>query len=199
MIRGSLARRLVIAACLWLLVALGIGGAALASAFRQSARAGFDARLEALLLACTAALEAAPDGRVTLRRELGDPRFDRAFSGWYWQVSGAGGVLAASRSLWDASLEAPPALAQTDSTAFPLRGPRGEPLRGLARRVELAGAGPLRVLVAGEEAELRLETQRFEIWLLASLVVLAAMLVGSVLLQVRYGLEPLRRLSSVLE
>jgi signal transduction histidine kinase len=200
MSRGSLTRRLVLSASLWLLLALGVGGVALASALRESVRAGFDARLEGLLLACTAALRIDAEGKVGLERALGDPRFEQVFSGWYWQASDAAGVAAASRSLWDATLEAPGESGWQTSAAFELRGPRGEPLRALARNITLPGReDQLWIVLAGETSELRGEVERFEVWLLASLASLATVLVATVVVQVRFGLEPLRRLSSDLE
>jgi signal transduction histidine kinase len=198
--RASLARRLVLGASLWLLLALALGGVALASAFRESVRAGFDARLEGLLLACTAALRVDAAGKVALERPLGDPRFDQVFSGWYWQAGDAQGVAATSRSLWDATLETPADLAARSAAAFELRGPRGETLRALARRFTLPGRdGPLWIVLAAETSELRGAMTRFEAWLLASLALLGAVLVVTVLVQVRYGLEPLRRLASDLQ
>ena len=86
----SLALRLVLFAALWIAAALVAGGVVLSSLFRESVERSFDARLVVLLESLVAASEVAADGTVGLIRAIGEPRFEQAYSGWYWQIEGAG-------------------------------------------------------------------------------------------------------------
>ena len=129
--RLSLSARLIGAAFLWILVALSLGGFALSYAFRQSAEAAFDKKLEAILHALIAAVEMTDEGGVGPIRSIGEPRFENVFSGWYWQIADDKNPLLRSR-LWDQDLQgddaAPRQLIRGDET-----GPRGRQLcRSLA-------------------------------------------------------------------
>jgi signal transduction histidine kinase len=180
--RGSLWTRLVAGTLVWLLLALGAGGLALSWAFRRAAETAFDQRLDALALAIVATLEPGADGGVRLARPVPEPTFERVFSGWYWQVD-AGGTPLRSRSLWD----------QVLPDAGP--GPRGEALRRVRREVTLPGvAQPVRIVVAADGADVAREAARFDRLLLVSLGLLGVGLVIAVVVQVGYGLRPLRRM-----
>jgi signal transduction histidine kinase len=192
----SLQRRLLVASLVWLGLLLPAGGGALSYAFRRSAEAAFDVRLEAWLDALVATLRVGPQGGVESERVLGDPRFEQPLSGWYWQVSGEAGPLAASRSLWDATLEQPPPAAAGAARSAPLVGPRGEPLRTASRAITLPGRdAPLAVLVAADAAELRLQIGRFDALLLGALGALGLAMLAWVATQMRLSLRPLRALA----
>ncbi|HSV28922.1 MAG TPA: HAMP domain-containing sensor histidine kinase [Candidatus Omnitrophota bacterium] len=188
---ASLTIRLVAAALVWLAVLLALGGVVLAQAFRQSVEQEFGHRLDALLRAVVAATEIAPDGSVTMTRPLGDPRFDQIFSGWYWQVSPSHGRPARSRSLWDATLPA--------HQGPHLAGPADEPLMVAERDVEFPGAGKVHVLVAGDLREVLAETRKFDTLLMAAMGLLGLGMALAVVIQVRFGLRPLRRMEQDLE
>jgi signal transduction histidine kinase len=186
-----------------LLILLVAGGAALSYAFRRSAETVFDERLEGWHQTLVASLQIDADGRVVAEAALGDPRFEQVFSGWYWQVSDeADHVLASSRSLWDTTLalpNGPDAARGSADGRLRLSGPRGQVLRGLARRVTLPhGDGALRVVLAGDEAELRREVERFDTLLLAALGALGAGILLLVVFQTRLALRPLSALAGEL-
>src|SRR5687767_12558473 len=106
--RPSLARRLLLTSLVGLVILVLGGSAALSYGFRRSAEAAFDVHLQAWHQALVASLRIDGSGRVAVEAPLADPRFEHALSGWYWQVSDPmGEVLAASRSLWDATLSLP--------------------------------------------------------------------------------------------
>jgi signal transduction histidine kinase len=198
--RPSLARRLLLTSLAGLLLLLVAGGAALSWTFRRAMESAFDARLDAWQQAVIASLQIDVDGELSSEAPLGDPRFEQVFSGWYWQVSDAEGrVLAASRSLWDANLTlpAPAASASSGETgAYRLAGPRDQTLRGLSRRVTLPRRdAPLDVLLAGDEAVLRRDIERFDALLLGALGALGAGILLLVALQMRVALRPLRELT----
>jgi signal transduction histidine kinase len=195
--RSSLARRLLASSLLWIALLLLAGGAGLSYAFRRSAESAFDVRLEAWLHALVAALPSHVEGAAAAPPSLGDPRFERPLSGWYWQVLAGGEPLATSRSLWDATLVAvEPVGGLDDVSAATLAGPRGESLRVLARDVTLPGRRePLRVILAGDEAELRREIERFDALLFASLGALGLGMLALVATQMRLALRPLHALA----
>ncbi|MEW6272044.1 MAG: ATP-binding protein [Thermodesulfobacteriota bacterium] len=191
--RRSLRTRLLAVSVLWLVAAIAGGGVALSHAFRASAESAFQAQLDSLLLAVVAALEVPSGAPARMTRGVPDARFEQVYSGWYWQVSDGAHELR-SRSLWDERLVAD--VRGADAAAATLAGPRGEALRLVRRELRFPGRDrPIIVTLAGPEAALRRETARFDRLLALSLGVLGAGLVATVLLQVGYGLHPLRRLA----
>lgn len=192
----SLASRLLAASLAGSTLLLVAGGATLAFAFRRSAEATFDSHLVAWHDAVVASLHVDDTGRLRLESELGDPRFEQIFSGWYWQVrTDAGETLASSQSLWDATLD-DSAVAAESSATVALTGPRGQSLRGLLREVTVPREERrLRVLVAGSASELRREIDRFDVLLLAALGTLGAGMVGLTVLQLRSISSPLAALT----
>lgn len=194
----SLSKRLVVAALIWLVLLLALGGWGLAWAFRDTLAREFGRRLDALVLTAIAAIEVKPDGSVTLDRSLGDPRFEQIYSGWYWQISTPGGGLLRSRSLWDQSLETAPG--HEGGVLRRAMGPQGERLLVAERDVELPeSAGTVHVLVAADPAEVADGVHRFNLLLIASLGTLGLGMAVAVRIQVRFGLRPLRTMMEDLE
>jgi signal transduction histidine kinase len=199
--RPSLARRLLAWSLAGLVVLLLAGGAALSYAFRRSAEAAFDVRLEAWHRALIASLQIDAAGRLVADADLGDPRFEQVFSGWYWQVADASGKpLATSRSLWDGTLRGAAGSASAGAAgAIPLVGPREQPLRALVRSVTLPHSdASFEVTLAGDEAELRREIERFDVLLLAALGILGVGILALVAVQIRVALRPLRGIAAEL-
>ena len=194
--RNSLALRLVASAALWCALLLSAGGYALSALFADTIETSFDARLMVLLEGVVAGTEVDADGALQLRPQLGEPRFDQPYSGWYWQIQRRGDdqPLARSASLWDHSLtlalpEAE-AIAQHDAI-----GPQGMSLRLVVREIRLPGTEePFLFGVAGDREEIVAQTLRFNRLLGLSLGGLFLGLLIAILVQVRFGLEPLRRM-----
>lgn len=199
MAASSLRTRLIAASIAWLAVALLAGGLVLRFAFADSVERAFQQRLSATLRALTASVEVSPEGIVRPARPIGDPRFDQAYSGWYWQISNHQS-LARSRSLWDFDLpNTNPA--EPGSVHFGIAiGPRGEELITAERDLTFpALATPLHVTVAASRDEIDREVAGFDRLLLISFLTLGIGLIAAVWLQVGYGLKPLRRLAGELE
>ena len=114
--RNSLAFRLVASAAIWCALLLSVGGFALSRLFADTVERNFDARLRVLLEGVVAGSDLAPDGTLALRPQLGEPRFEQPLSGWYWQISDAGGPLRRSASLWDEALPVIPAPGRLGTT-----------------------------------------------------------------------------------
>jgi signal transduction histidine kinase len=201
---NSLAFRLVAGAGLWIAAALVAGGLALSGIFQASVERGFDARLEVYLESLIAVSRADSTGKIVLVRALGDPRFLEPFSGWYWEIAGSQGALLRSRSLWDTTLVAtPPTDVAGDKAGslvtFHVKGPNGRTLRAAERDISLPGDPQrLRYVVAAEEEEIALEVRHFDAVLSWALAALGLGLVLAVLIQVQFGLTPLRRMRNAL-
>ncbi|MGH6899804.1 MAG: sensor histidine kinase [Geminicoccaceae bacterium] len=196
--RNSLAFRLVASAAVWCAIWLSAGGYALSTLFGRTVERNFDVRLGVLLEGLVAGSELAEDGALQLRPQLGEPRFEQPLSGWYWQISDGGRVLRRSPSLWDGVLPTAPAPERSTATGDVV-GPEGQPLRLLVRPITLPGAeGAFIYAVAGDRREIQADRQSFNRLLIFALGALFAGVVGAVLVQVRFGLEPLRRMGRAL-
>jgi len=195
----SLSARLVAGMAACLIVGLALGGVGLSLAFRRSVEGAFSERLDVLVLAVIGSLDVPPDGPVRVPNPIDDARFERAYSGWYWQVNDASEVVR-SRSLWDTVLALPAGLPPGDAVMHvDLLGPREEALRATVRRLRYPSrATPVLVTVAGPDAELQQEIDRFDRLLAISLGALGLVLAGVLAVQVGYGLRPLRRLAGEL-
>jgi signal transduction histidine kinase len=197
--RSSLALRLVASAALWCALLLSAGGFGLSALFGDVVERSFDQRLNVLLEGLVAASEVNPDGSLTPEPRLGDPRFEMPLSGWYWQIMRASAErdgFARSTSLFDHALAAP-MLGPGEMMSSDIWGPGGERLRLFARAITLEDR-LYTFVVAGDRSEIAADTRRFNRLLILFLGVLFAGILIAIFLQVRFGLEPLRRLGRAL-
>jgi len=196
---GSLTRRMIVVAALWIAALLVIGGYALDRVLTRSIVDNFDQQLVMLLnKSLIAASEIGPDGEVHFNRPPGDQRFIEPYSGLYFQVSGAGADTFASRSLWDrrlrvleGHLDIRPHL--YDSNEFSTPG-HAEPLRIAERDVILPGSKVRwRFQVAQSRETIDEQIHRLRLTLVWSFTALGVGLLVLAALQTIYGLWPLRR------
>ena len=192
---GSLTRRMISIAALWIIVLLVGGGFALDRVLSEAITRNFDAQLEYVLNAMIGSAEIGPDREVRFNRPLGDQRFLEPYSGLYWQVSATGHEPFRSRSLWDRALQQGEAhqgqkLHVADSDEFD-----SEPLRVLDREVRLPGsATEWRFQVAASRANLNDQIAVLRRTLVRSFAILGLGLIILAALQATYGLWPLRSL-----
>jgi signal transduction histidine kinase len=130
-----------------------------------------------------------------------EPLFDLPLSGWYWQVTrldSAKPEVRASRSLWDGGL---PKLPKSEtSPALSVRagyvtGPEDQKVRLVERNIDLGDEGTFMVAVAGDAAEIEDDVRSFNRALIVTFIALALVLLLTTMLQVRFGLAPLKRIS----
>ena len=190
---GSLTRRMIVVAAVWIGLLLLIGGYALDRVLARGIVQNFDQQLETVLKGMIAASEIGPDGEVRFSRAPADQRFLEPYSGVYFQISGKGQETFPSRSLWDRRLAVRPhndvEFHFYDSFEF-----AGDPLRIVESDVDLPGSkvrwryqvAQSREAMDGQIRELRSTLVRSFAALGLGLLVLAA-------LQAIYGLWPLRR------
>ena len=201
---GSLAFRLVLSAMAITVVVLLVVGFVLASLYRSSAERAFDRQLDIYLKIIVADVANASE-RLPEPAALADPLFAFPNSGWYWQIAlKSGGQLErhTSRSLVGASL---PLLAEQGIRGRPglmrqgyATGPGGVALRIVERDVDLGADARYVVSVAAVASDLEAEISAFNFSLAATLVVLACAFLLVVIVQVRFGLKPLTRISEAL-
>jgi signal transduction histidine kinase len=198
---NSLAARLIAAAAIWTMLALAVGGFFLSNAFRSAVLDNFDTALRTDMDGLIAAAEPDENGGVVLQDRFINRQFDRIYSGLYYQIKPvqagqAGGQI--SRSLFDRALVPTGEQKNGALTYGYAAGPENQKLRVVSRRVDLtpdnASNGEYTFLVAGDLAAVDAESAAFNGTLIWSFVVLGLGLVVAILLQVRVGLMPLRRL-----
>jgi len=206
----SLAFRLTAAAAVWLAIFLLAGGIALSTLFRQSVETTFDGHLEAILDSLIATVEVGEGGSLTLTRPLSDPRFQRVYSGWYWQVHpfrgdralpvGRKQRLLRSRSLFDQALLVPSRILEAQNAPLDqlmtdrASGPEAQPLRVVERLVRVPGmTAPISFAVAADTSALDEQVGDFAGLLSGALIVMGLGILIAILIQVRYGLRPLER------
>lgn len=196
--RLPIATRMLVSALVLIVLVLPAAGALLSWNFREAVNSAFNERLESLLNVVIAGVsyDVRQDALVT-NRQLGDSRFDRVFSGWYWQVRDDGDRVLTSRSLWDQRM----AVSQTPGMDFrTVAGPRDKQLRLLERDIRLPNLdNVLHVQVAANLDEVEAQIARFQTLLWLSLATLGGLLIVLIGLQIRWGLAPLRRVEKSLK
>lgn len=206
---GSLRLRLLGATLATLVVALVGAHWWLTGLFRDHVLQQFDATLSQQLDQLTARLEFDARGLPVIGpRGMSDPRWEKPYSGLYWQVQrltaseGQSSVVLRSRSLWDAQLTLPEdALADGTIHRHDTTGPRGEPLRAVERSLKAAeqAESRWRLMVAGDLRETVAAVDRFTGVLAASLGGLGVLLALAALAQVAVGLAPLKTMQQGLQ
>lgn len=195
----SLQQRILLAAAALLAVFVAATGLTLETAFRDSALASREARLLGQIYLLMAAAETV-DGRLQVPERLDEPRFALAGSGLYGQISAADG-----RAVWRSpsavGLDVPfLTRLEPGQKAFEQRSD------GAGQRYLVKGFGVLWSVgpvargysfsVAEDQSELRRELARFRADLIWGLGLMSALLLLTLVLLLRWGLRPLRRVAA---
>ncbi len=202
--RRSIAVRLAVSAFLSSSAILLIAAWILTTLYRENTERAFDSRLLVFTnnLATDLVTPNDPESRTF---SLGDPRFDLPLSGWYWQVGKPDAKprdVRTSRSLVGVSL--PPATDADGKVGVGQirqgygRGQDGRLLRIMERDVDLGEEGRYTVRVAGPADEIVNDVDRFRNSLYMTFALLGASLALTTLLQIRFGLAPLKKMRAAL-
>ncbi len=205
MLRPFVPRQTISGRLIWFSVLFATGSLVAASIIlwlivASVVREQVDQRLDLQVEGLRDALVTQSDGTIKLTGSFDAPPFDRIGSGWYWQVSGSG-VRLSSRSLDAAAIESPPVpfdwrRALTGSPQLA----EGKSATGQSLHVRVAkafvGDKAVEILVTAPQTALSGPAFRALLWLVPAMLLLGAILVTGILYQVRYGLRPLRRLTS---
>ncbi|MGL5139626.1 MAG: sensor histidine kinase, partial [Beijerinckiaceae bacterium] len=200
----SIAARLLLSAVGLSTVILLVVGLVLSTLYRRNVEAGFDERLNVYLKALVADVASFGESDRTEPGNLGEPRFELPLSGWYWQIwridteRDSDQSLRTSKSLFAARLP------RLSDQSRPTRedgvregnvlGPGEKELRLIERVIDLGDDGRYAVALAGDPEEARAQIQDFNLALLIAFLFLGAALTLVSLVQVRFGLEPLKGL-----
>ena len=191
--RWGLGARLFVIGALAALLVSSLGGWVLRQQVQDSLYKSFGQRLDEKAQRLIADLLLLPGGGLGLAPGRNNDEFGRIFSGWYWQLEGAGEMLG-SRSLWDSSLNTAGARPITSNQPLQrLNGPQDIPLLGRAHPVAIDGQQAV-LHVYGPAGEIEEELAQLESILLITQLLLVGALLFISFLQLRLGLAPLRRL-----
>jgi signal transduction histidine kinase len=195
----SLSSRLIAAAAVWTMLGLAVGGAVLSNAFRMAAQNSFDAALQADMDGLIAAAEPDPNGGVMLADRFLNHKFDRVYSGLYYQIKAGNSGGQISRSLFDREINPVNQSRKGPLTWGNAVGPENQQLRVVSRRVDLtpdnSRDADYTFLVAGDLSEVERQTRDFNTTLFWSFLLLGLGLIAAILVQVKVGLLPLRQVS----
>ena len=199
----SIATRLFLSAAFWSVLILLAAGITLAAINRRSAESDFDERLSVYMRALAANFADPGDDARSNLGQLGEVMFELPLSGWYWQITPLDGDpndIRASRSLFaerlpklaDAGVEAGVGGTRKGYAV----GPDDRRLRIVERIIDTGDKHHYLVQVAASPDEVEADIRSFNVALGLTLAILALALILSTVLQVRFGLRPLRRLGA---
>lgn len=193
---GSLRLRLLLAATGAVVLALAIAGIGLVLLFERHVERRLGAEMDTYLNQMAARIVFNDDNRFALNGTLADPRFDKVYSGLYWQIVDEGTKSPArSRSLWDMKLALPEDKPPVGAIhVHDIAGPENSRLLTHERRLAFdtsSGEKILRLAVAIDRADVDVLTADFAWEVALSLLLLAAALILAGWVQVNVGLKPL--------
>ncbi|WP_430254736.1 sensor histidine kinase [Neorhizobium sp. DAR64872/K0K18] len=198
--QASIARRLAGFSIIFVTATVIVASVILYLIVAGVVREQIDQRLDTQIEGLRNALTTDSAGDVVLSADLDGPPFDRPRSGWYWQVS-EDRTRITSRSLAEETLESPPRPFDWRHAARP----KPQPADRIAFRDEtlylrtletMVGDRTVEIIASAPQSSLSAPAGRALLWLVPAMLLLGGVLVGGILLQVRYGLRPLRQLTS---
>jgi signal transduction histidine kinase len=194
-VTGSLGRRMIIIAAIWICLLLAGGGYALDRVLTDAVTRNFDEQLNYVLTSLFTSAEIGPDGEVVFNRAAADQRFLEPYSGLYWQVGALHREPFSSQSLWDRRLAYGSDHNDLEVHTYDSDQFAGERLRIVERDIKLPGSPTRwRFQVAQSRDGLDAQINALRRTLVRSFLLLALGLIVLAGLQTWYGLRPLRRL-----
>lgn len=217
--RTTISARLLTFSTLFVTIAILLASIILWLIVAGVVREQIDQRLDTQIDALRSTLASRPDGSVALGASLDGPPFDRIGSGWYWQITGNGPAIT-SRSLAGRTIDDPPhprphsgpgggpgphprgMTEEPEDTDGPMHPGREAAAVGDSRELHLRslvvqlGTQTLTITATAPQAALKGPAVRALLFLVPAMLVLGLSLVIGTLLQVRYGLRPLKALTA---
>lgn len=193
---------------MWTVLGLAVGGLVLSNNYRSAVERDFDSGLMQDLDGLIVAAEPDHAGVITLERKFLNPRYERVYSGRYWQITplDAGKTQQISQSLFDKRIVPEDVRVSNDMGWGYADGPEQQHLRVLERRLEFPILNTRRTddvraymfLVGGDLSKVETAVSEFNGTLFWSFFILGLGLIVAIFLQVRVGLLPLRRVTRAL-
>lgn len=202
----SLTFRLVFFAAIWTSLVLAASGFGLAKIFGKSVEASFDREISASLDALSGAVNIDENGNLIIDRPPPDPRYTRPLSGYYWRIADIENNRLSlknhirSRSLYDENLEIPQELITKSinnlgNSEFQNLKRGNENLRFGVRTVSLPDRhNKTIIIIANDRIEILKSIKNFNLTLLTGLGLILTGLIIAIILQVRLGLLPVRKM-----
>lgn len=191
--RRNFRTRLIVGTALWIIIGQCVTGLVLASMIRGVVVSQFDHDLRDHTDEIAGLVDIDAQRAPVVLREISDPRFRPARSGFYWQVQLQDGATLRSASLQEAMFLPGRPDRGVHQPAI-VEGPTGA-MRLMTKLVHLPRLdGPLEVRVGADERLIDEEMTRFHLPLSASLGIIALGLFGAAYAQIAYGLQPLTRI-----
>lgn len=196
---GSIAASLFWLSAAWLIVALVATAILLTELYSRALDTSLRETLEFHVETLVDRVLTAEDLRSETVK-LGDPRFERTASGWYWTMRDEQGSLTNfSSSVVGVVLpEVTAPFDETNTRYAVLSDPFGTQMRVIERAVTVNGV-PLRIMVTGSLDEILQLVDEFRGQTLIVLVAVAVMLAIMSFIVARIALRPLRRLGEAIE
>jgi signal transduction histidine kinase len=192
---GSIRFRLWSAAAISLLAALAIAGIGLVFLFERHAERQLETDLIVDLNQVVGAAKFNGDVLAVTPPGVTDPRFSVPLSGYYWQVADLrSGALTRSRSLWDGTIDLPPASQDGLRHFYEVTGPGQTLLLVLDRTVTDTDGRSFRVAVAQDHGLISQSVRAYLHELVPALLLLALVLSAAFFAQITVGLAPLKTL-----
>lgn len=199
MIFHSLRFRLLAAAGLAILLALGVAGLGLTYLFERHIENREALSLQGKARELLSGLRVDAQGRPVVDIPPSDNRFNRPAGGLYWQVSTAQGK-AHSTSLWDQSLTKGQQVPAADWKTRRSPGPYAHGLLIIERMVRPDASNRAVLVQLATDDDALVQARREFAWeMVGSLALLWAVLMLAAYVQVRLGLRPLARIGEELD
>jgi signal transduction histidine kinase len=199
----SLRVRLLLLAAIAVTAALLIASIGLVTLFGRFAERRIGQELDTHIAQLAGNLRFDAKGALFLDAEPGDPRFEKAFSGLYWQVSDETlGTKLRSLSLWDSEIQAParlPAFGLTASAGS--QGPDNAKTLLHERRIILEHNNsdrPVRISAAINAEELQTLKAGFSADIVPGVALLGLALLAGLWWQVSQGLKPVDEIGAAI-
>jgi signal transduction histidine kinase len=212
--RGSIARRMLVAAAVWSVVVLVVAGWSLQALYRIETEQRLDAEIDATIITLVTAIDTEPGGVLTFTDEKlpNDQRFQRTYSGWYWAfltLDSRNFVVNPERYRSHSFFDALPTLSidmvrtavarRADIVHRDAVGPDSQPVRIGVRAIQFPERRDLVLMYAAIDRTAANEAVgRFTFSLGLALGVLAFGMVVLILVLIRYGLRPLHEIEGKL-
>lgn len=186
----SLRGRLLMLAAVWITAALLAAYLFISSLLNDFVTDRFDAETGAIADGIIASLDV-DNGRIELNDRPVDPRFALPFTGWYWQVTADGHVVARSDSLLDGKLNGPGG----DFLGGHGLGADGATLRVARREVRIPfSKAQIAITVTAPQEQIEASLAKISRPLAIALAILGVGLALASVVQVMGGLQSLNRL-----
>jgi signal transduction histidine kinase len=190
----SLRVRFLFAAFVWVSIATVLAGLVISGLYRAHLTRNFHDELEEHLIELVRLADVDATGTPVLNRPLSDARFQETGSGFYWQIDREGYATVTSPALGDKRLPSALSAGVQERTGW-VPGPYGEVLGCGITAPSRTGGAPLRFLIAADRRLLEERIGAFNHDLGLSLIAFAAFMIVGAMLQIRYGLQPARRIA----